>query len=204
MKGKHKPKASIYLNEEVKAELLWFIKHIRESSGILLFEGMDWDPLTECDMSIYCDACLSGMGYWIPELLLGFYAPVPLERRERHIFFFEALCVVAAIRWYCHSMRSDASLTRRLHLVVYTDSQNTVDIFNSLHARPEYNLLLRCSIDDLIAFDVDIRVRHIKGEDNVVADALSRRHFSKATSLCPGLVINFFTPPRDALGEKAS
>ena len=48
--------------------------------------------------------------------------------------------------------------------------------------------------------DIDFRVLHVRGVDNPVADAISRFKNDLAVSLCPGLVIRSFEPPRDALG----
>jgi hypothetical protein len=201
MKGKQNPNAGIYLNNAVKSDLSWFLHHVQHSSGVLLFEGMDWNPYSETDMTIYCDACLEGMGYWIPELLLGFYSPTPIDpSRNGLIFFFEALCVVSALHWYCKTMRADETLTRRLRLSIFTDNLNTVDIFDSMKAIPSHNILLRIAVDFLIDFNVDLRVIHIKGEDNVVADAISRHEFHRAYSLVPFLFISSFQPPREALG----
>ncbi|KIK50139.1 hypothetical protein GYMLUDRAFT_112360, partial [Collybiopsis luxurians FD-317 M1] len=52
MKGKNRPDAPIYLNKAVKDDLTWFINHIRRSQGTLIFDGMDWNPYLECDMTI--------------------------------------------------------------------------------------------------------------------------------------------------------
>jgi hypothetical protein len=205
MRGKSKPYAGIYLNNAIKSDLSWFLSHLEQSSGVWLFEGMDWNPYTETDFTIFCDACLEGMGFWIPELRLGFYSPTPHNVSLKGlIFFFEALCVVSAIHWYCHTMRADRTLTRRLRLTVFTDNLNTVDIFDSLKASPPYNVLLRSAVDLLLAFDVDLRVRHVHGEDNAVADAISRHQFIRARLLVPHIFIQPFLPPRDALGEVSS
>ncbi|KAJ3969353.1 hypothetical protein EV361DRAFT_804009 [Lentinula raphanica] len=200
MRGKSKPNALIYLNEAVKSDLEWFLDHVQRSSGTYLFDGMDWDPHTECNLMIYCDACLTGMGFWIPELLLGFYSATPVERIQRPIFFFEALTVLSALIWYASSTRSDSSLSSRLRLTVFTDNTNTVDIFDSLGARPDYNSILQSAVDELIQHDIGLRVVHIKGEENLVADAISRHDFPKAMQLAPGILIQPFQPPHKPLG----
>ncbi|KAJ3910905.1 hypothetical protein F5877DRAFT_55804, partial [Lentinula edodes] len=201
MKGKTNANASIYLNEAVKDDLRWFIKHITNANGVLLFEGMDWDPLLETNMTIFCDACLDGVAFWIPELLLGFYAPISSSQTTiRPIFFYESLAVVSAVKWFCMTARSDESLKQNLRLTVFTDSSNTVDIFSTLRALPDYNGLLRFVVDELIAASVDIRVLHVPGEQNAVADAISRHDFDRAKQLAPGLSIEFFQPPRVTLG----
>ncbi|KAF7334109.1 RNase H domain-containing protein [Mycena venus] len=120
----------------------------------------------QADITVYCDASLClGMGLWIPELLRGFFSPVPGDPPANTIFFFEALC----------------------HIGATLDNQNTVDIFSSLCATPNYNDLLRTAVDDLIEPNVDVRVLHIKGEDNYIADAISRQHFDNAIERAPGL-----------------
>ncbi|KAE9382548.1 hypothetical protein BT96DRAFT_845376, partial [Gymnopus androsaceus JB14] len=74
-----------------------------------------------------------------PDLLLGFFSPIPCNPPKDTIFFFEALCVLSAVHWYCCTMRADSSLTQRLRLTVFTDNMNTVNIFDSLKAEPSYN-----------------------------------------------------------------
>ena len=73
---------------------------------------------------------------------------------------------------------------------------NTVDMFNSLWCQPEFNPLLRHCIDITIAMGFQVRVLHIPGEANVVADAISRRKFYHAQQLVPGLHLETFQPPQ--------
>ncbi|KAF9067517.1 hypothetical protein BDP27DRAFT_1422808 [Rhodocollybia butyracea] len=200
--GKSMPYAGIYLNKAIKSDLSWYVSHVQLSSGVWLFEGMDWNHCTKTDFTIYCDVCLEGMGFWVPELRLGFYSPMPSHVSLKGlIFFFEALCVVSAIHWYCQTMRADTTLTRHLRLTVFTDNFNTFDIFDSLKASPPYNILLHSAVNFLITFDVDLRVKHVKGEDNTVADAISQHQFIRAYSLVPDILIQPFLPPQEALGE---
>ena len=77
---------------------------------------------------------------------------------------------------------------------------NSVHMFNSCHAKPFYNPLLISSIDVRIRSSLDVHVRHVAGEDNTIADAISRKRFTLALHLIPNLTILSFTPPRDALG----
>ncbi|KAJ7065763.1 hypothetical protein C8F01DRAFT_982327 [Mycena amicta] len=135
------------------------------------------------------------MGFWIPENLLGFHSLVPSDPPSGTIFFFEALCVLSALRWYCSSVLARTTKATRFRLTIYTDNQNTVHIFNTLRATPVYNRLLRAAVDDLTRYNVDLRVLHIPGKDNFVADAISRNRFDDARRFAPGLVICPFAPP---------
>ncbi len=198
--GRHEAYKKLYLNEAVKGDLQWFLHHVEASSGILLFDAIDWDPATKTNLTILCDACMSGMGFWIPELLLGFYAPVPSQPPKDTIFFWEALCVVTALEWFCVTMWADHSLTDRLRVTIKTDNSNLVDLFDSLRALPAYNPLLRTAVDLLLSSDVDLRVLHIPGIENVVADVISHCKFHDAYAYAPGLLIRPFTPPCELLG----
>jgi hypothetical protein len=193
------PEALIYVNKAMKSDLQWFLDHLRLSSGIVIFKSWDWNPRTEQDFTVLCDASLGDMGFWSPQLMQGFYSPVPCETPTNTIFFFEALCVASAIRWFCLTQRQHIS-SSPARLTIFTDNLNTVSIFNSLSATPVYNLILRTAVDNLIKHDVDLRVLHIKGELNTIADAISRRKFPHALTIHPQLTFHNFQPPQEALG----
>ncbi|KAJ6602321.1 hypothetical protein B0H10DRAFT_1746810, partial [Mycena sp. CBHHK59/15] len=85
-------------------------------------------------------------------------------------------------------------------LTIFTDNQNTVQIFSSLAAEPAYNVLLKVAVDLLIQHNIDLRVLYIPGVDNSVADAISRKKFAVAASIVPDLAILPFQPPRCTMG----
>ncbi|SJL14815.1 uncharacterized protein ARMOST_18286 [Armillaria ostoyae] len=198
IQGKTNPFASIALNNAVKDDLIWLANHIEKSDGICCFDSMDWDPIVDATVTILCDACLEGMGFWIPRIACGFVCLTPdLPDGEEVIFFFEALCVCAAIHWVANTLSPEL----RKRVTIFTDNTNTVDIFNSLRATPTYNPILKSAVDMMISQRIDLRVLHIPGPENDVADALSRSQFSKARELVPRLVILPFKPPRDKAHE---
>ncbi|KAJ3738059.1 hypothetical protein EV360DRAFT_90880 [Lentinula raphanica] len=112
------------------------------------------------------------------------------------IFYWEALTVLAAVEWAASLSDRKGSKERPLRLTIRSDSSNSVDIFNSLSALPLYNPILIQTVDILIEHHIDLRVIHIPGSENAVADALSRSDFELAQSLQPGLSIQPFQPPR--------
>ncbi|KAJ7675541.1 hypothetical protein B0H17DRAFT_1207580 [Mycena rosella] len=192
--------AIIYINVAVKQDLFWFIHHVRASPGIFAFHAIDWNPRTEADFSIRCDACPLGMGFWSELLCQGFYSPVPVDAPKDTIFFWEATCVLSALEWFCLAQRKFFPQDRPTRLSIFTDNLNTVQIFSSLAAEPAYNILLKAAVDLLILHHVDLRVLHIPGIENTVADAISRENFIIAYSTVPGLLITQFQPPRCVLG----
>ena len=51
----------------------------------------------------------------------------------------------------------------------------------------------------LLEDKVDLRIFHIPGKDNIIADTLSRYKNRLATLLSLNLIIGTFLPPQDAL-----
>jgi hypothetical protein len=88
------------------------------------------------------------------------------------------------------------------NVVFYCDNTNTVDIFNTLSARPRINPILKEFIDIIVPSHHDFKVIWIPTAENSVADALSRFDIDKACRLVAGLRVNTFEPPRITLGPK--
>lgn len=98
---------------------------------IHLIQQIRWDA-SSADFTLYCDACLEGMGFWWPDKCVGFYSPVPDGLDEEQIFYFEALCVLAALNHVVESQHPPPSS----RILLYTDNDNTVTIFNTLRCLP--------------------------------------------------------------------
>ena len=193
--GKDRPNAEIWVNNVVREDLRWASTHICNSSGVYLLRSVNWDE-HDADRLIYCDACTTGMGFWYPDEPIpdAYYSPVPPNVPTDFIFYYEALCVLSALHHASHS------LTMPSRIMIFTDNSNTVDIFNSLRAQPAYNPILKSAVDILLQSDHQLRVLHVPGEGNSVADAISRQQFNCALSLCPELHISLFQPPQLPLG----
>ena len=119
----------------------------------------------------------------------GLYNPA----KER-ILPYECLCVVSALQYAAESMPPHS------RIVIFTDSDNTVAMFSSLCCLPWYNLLLRYAVDLLLSHDLQLRVLHVPGHLNIIADFISRTHLSNTIYASPGLEILPFEPPPLWLG----
>ena len=196
-----KPLTKLYVNNSIRADLQWAVYHLNRLPGTRVLHSLDWNP-DDADLVAYCDASLDGLGFWFPGLNAGFWSSVPEDPPKDTIFFFEALCVLSAILYSTSFGFSISTLT------IYTDNLNTVQMFNSLSALPAYNEILKAAVDHLM-LDVDnliqLRVIHIPGHLNTVADALSRGALHTVVDSIPDIVINMFSPPliRRELGEDA-
>lgn len=134
------------------------------------------------------------MGFYIPQLHLGFCAPAVDSGEEEFIFFHEALCVLSALTWVDQTFREPQ------RIVIYTDNSNSVDIFNTLAASPRLNPILISACDISLASFHDFKVLFIPGYQNTIADALSRFEIDKAHHIDRQLRIQIFSPPRVTLG----
>ena len=189
LKGRRDSTSLIWVNNSIREDFAWAATILRGSSGVHLLKSVYWE-VNEATLTVFCDACPEGMGFWYPTLNMAFYSPTPFHENPDLIFYFEALCV--------HSALFDAHRRTRTArgglFVIHTDNSNTVDIFSSLRALPPYNHLLKTAVDILNLGNHDMRVLHIPGVDNAVADAISRADFQHAITLVPCLKITKFEP----------
>lgn len=159
-----------------------------------MLDSVEWFPQDNQASTLvaFVDASGLGMGIWFPGEYAGFQAPLPPDGPKDLIFYYEALTVCSAIHL---GVRYG---TKRI--AIYSDNTNSVDMFSSLRAKPEYNRILISAIDIASDHGVLFKVYYIPGVDNVIADSLSRFQNATALLLAPKLSINPFTPPQDALG----
>ena len=205
--GKTRANARIYLNTGIIRELHWLMDYIIAAPPVRILLTASWAPNEARlaglhQLEVFTDASSFGLAYYFPSLHLAYHAPLPANPPSDTIFWFEALAVCSAIHHAADVWARDFS-PKLDRLLVYTDNMNTVHMFSSLHAKPSYNPLLISSINARIHSSLDVRICHVSGDDNNVADAVSRNNFPQAIRLVPDLTILSFTPPRDALGASS-
>lgn len=191
------PHTPVYINARVTRDLRYVASVFARHGGVHLITATAWGP-ADADLIVFCDACLSGMAFWISSLSCGFVADCPSAppTLDDNIFWFEALTVLAALEWV---VRNVSPLPRRL--AIYTDNLNTVQMFDSHRGNAFFDELLLVACEHLLASHVDLRVWHVPGHHNTVADALSRGLFTVALQYAPALRISTFIPPRPTLGD---
>ncbi|KAI0652021.1 hypothetical protein C8Q79DRAFT_898483 [Trametes meyenii] len=206
MAGKTERHAGIFVNTAIVRDLQWLRNHVIAATGVRLLDATVWFPAdlvegSPTDEFALTDASGWGLGVYFPWLKLGLLCERPTRAPSGTIFFFEALAICAAI----HRARAWQRAGRFVHrLGILSDNSNSVAIFNSLRASPPYNPILKSAVDVMLEVDLDVRVDHIPGELNIVADALSRNNVALVHHLVPGITVLPLTPPRDALGAAST
>jgi len=78
IRHKTEPNDLIFVNNAVCEDLSWMAEHMSRSSGIHIVWSLTWE-IRDADIVIFCDACLSGMGFWYPNLNSAFFPAAPLD-----------------------------------------------------------------------------------------------------------------------------
>ncbi|KAF8804743.1 hypothetical protein BYT27DRAFT_7225344 [Phlegmacium glaucopus] len=177
IKGKQNREQQIHINNAIRSDFEWAINHLKSSNSVQILKSLSWTPST-AHFTIYCDVCPDRLGFWYPDSKEGYYAPTPVNVPSNVIFYFESLSPPGS------------------KIVIYTDNSNTVDIFRSYHSLPPYNHLLKDAVDIILCHQYSLRILHVPGEANIIADALPRMKFSVALALEPSLKVFSFHPPR--------
>ena len=173
MGGLFIPNRTVHINATAARDLLWLVQRIHESSGIFLLRSLVWH-IKKSDLVIFTDACLSGFGFWSPQHATAYHGPTLLSRHDDLIFFHEVYAVACAIHWACQRPSLPG------HLVIRTNSMNTIDLFNTLRARHVYNKILKFVVEALMLHKVDMRVEHVSGQHSQIANTLSLGQLHKA------------------------
>ncbi|CAA7267380.1 unnamed protein product [Cyclocybe aegerita] len=126
--GRKDSTSSVWVNNSICKDFHWGRRLLDNSSRVFLLKSLLWD-FDNTTSLVYCDVCPKGMGFWYPNLGLGFYSPTPSHANPELIFYFEALCILSALydAHLCSPPRGDG------HFIIFTDNSNTVDIFESTH-----------------------------------------------------------------------
>jgi hypothetical protein len=163
-------------------------------------ESTSWRP-AGADFVFFCDASLDGLGCYLPATNIGFHTGAPVSAPPGNIFFLEALCVCWAVH-IAHRRRLQGNIA------IFTDNENAVALFNRLYSSfPVYNPILMSTVDILALKDFRIQVLTIPGDENIVADALSRSHLRFLAQHFPEIELSSVeqlpalpSPPRTSLG----
>ncbi|KZP07914.1 hypothetical protein FIBSPDRAFT_699696, partial [Athelia psychrophila] len=106
------------------------------------------------------------------------------------IFFLELVAILCAI-YHAATLPNPPK-----RLLIYTDSLDSVGCLNSLRVSESlHNGPLLAIAGIILRTGIDLRVRHIRGKDNIRADLLSRLLFEDYKLQFPSDHVRLFIPP---------
>jgi len=123
--GKQISRAQVYLNRTVICHFNWLADTIDISDGVHILDTEEWG-ISDADLITYMDVSLTGLGSTALTLKLGFCSSIPAHSPLMTIFYFEAMATASAILW---ASGLEPGIPR---LLIFTDSLNCVEMFNSL------------------------------------------------------------------------
>ncbi|KAK4701324.1 hypothetical protein P7C70_g4906, partial [Phenoliferia sp. Uapishka_3] len=179
---KNLPDLGVYRNKETDAALVSIVEELERGEPLSLLDPAltEWGE-SDADLVVYTDACLrakdnvgtSGLGFWFDYggKRHHYYSRPPL--RYAKIQLAETLTVACAIE--CVLAANFPGVRR---VLIRTDSSAAVFAFDSGAASDTHKLPLRTVVTaaytSLRRAKVDVRVLHVSGYLNDLADRLSR------------------------------
>ena len=156
---------SICLDSEFEAEVQWILSYLSQYNGIQMIPD---SPTLQVPLVV--DSCLTGGGGHFGRHLYFTHYPPFILRRTHSISDLEILNLVVAIRLWAPLLAG--------HIVkVLCDNSAAVSVVQTGRGRAPF--LLACAREIWRAtalFKFELRVAHLPGTDNHLADILSRYH----------------------------
>jgi hypothetical protein len=144
----------------MRRDLSWFIECADKLNGTV---SISKDFIAHIDL--YIDASLTGMGAYFDN---NVYKVKFSEERTENIANLEALNIIMAIRTWGDKFRGR-------NVRVWCDNAAAVAVMNNGRGS---NNIMQCIARNFwlwaSVFDIPVEIQHINGEDNNIADLLSR------------------------------
>jgi hypothetical protein len=194
MSGKVLANKGLFLNAQIHEDLEWLVDVIPAAIGVRFVEAGLWNS-SDADMVVWTDASLKhALSFVYAGNCFVYQLNLPTSGPKIDIFFLELLAILGAV----HHI---SCLHHPPHkLLLFTDSLDSVGVFNSLRAsEPIHNGPLKAAASLVMRSGIDLRVCHIEGKKNIRADLLSRLLFNEYTRLYPSDRVRHFSPPRELL-----
>ena len=168
---KNSHKKCITMDGEFKKDLAWFIRFLPEYNGIVFIDKQKLGG----NETLYIDACLTGMGgVWNDKV---YSTPIfGIPQKFFNITNLEMLNILIALRVWAHQWANKEVLFR-------CDNWAVVQVIQTNRTKDEF---LACCLRNIWLIvskrDIQLKIKHVKGIYNKLADALSRLYSHKLVS----------------------
>ena len=175
LKGTSKKHHHIRLGEAFRSDLLWWHTFLASWNGVAM---MPSPPARGMEVSTDASGSVGCGAWWSPHWLQrkwcqgGHVADLPITQKE--VLPVVLGCAVWGPRWF------------GARVTVHCDNEAAVTVLNSGYSQdPQIMHMLRCLFFIKAHFQIELRVAHIRGAVNVVADAISRDNLGILFSQVP-------------------
>jgi hypothetical protein len=156
----------VTLDQDFKKDIIWFVKHMRDTNGIYLLDQNFGDPII-----IQVDSCETGAGALCQSRAYNYVYKQVLLREQLGICQLECLNALAAIRHWGH-------LFNKRHVCVQSDNAASVVVLQAGRGRDQ---VLQAVAREMwllsVQFQCHVTFEHVSGVSLLpTADALSRMH----------------------------
>ena len=145
---------------EFSQDLNWFLQFLKDFNGTTFFDNKSYDA------SVELDACPTGLGGRWGEVV--YTVPIQASDAMLNIAHTEMLNVLVALRLWRNQWFNKK-------IQICCDNQASVEVLNSGRTRDRTLAAIARNIQLIAALsEIEIKVVHIPGKNNCVADLLSR------------------------------
>jgi len=181
----------IFINSTICSDLSWLADTILKAIGVRFVDSGVWDD-SLTDLTIWTDANLSdafAFTYNNEGFVYRIHSQTP-HTEKVNIFFLELLTILSTIHYVASNFFHPPS-----RLLIFTDSLDSVGVFNSLSASQlMHNGVLPGVAQVILCSGIDLHVQHIEGKQNIKADLLSCLLFNEFHRKFPSICIHLFDP----------
>ena len=156
----HSDKKSIPLDEEFHKDIAWFSKFMVNFNGTTFFDKPD------IQFETFLDASLTGIGGVCGRDI--YHHTIPLFLRNSPIVVLEMFNILVATRLWAFNWANK-------NILIHCDNEAVVTILNSgkskdlTLSRISRNIFMQCA-----SHDIHLKIKHVPGKNNNIADLLSR------------------------------
>jgi hypothetical protein len=158
-----------HVSAEFKKDLLWWKRFLRTYNGVSVIPEIIWSAP---DAVLSTDSCLTGFGGWCGKEFFAGKFPASILSDKHNINTLELLTVMVALKLWSHYLAD-----KRIEIIC--DNMVSVNVLNAGRTKDPMLLAILREITFICAtVNCQVKACHIPGQDNRLADDLSRAHLA--------------------------
>lgn len=155
----------VEVEEELRQDIKWWQAFIEQYNGISMIPEAEW---SEPDALVACDACLEGAGGFYEGRYFHCRFPQFIVDQSIHINGLELLTIIVAFKVW-------GRLLTRKKVLMLCDNLSSVVVSQTGRAKDR---VLQACLRELVytqaRWGFEVRIQHVRGEENRIPDLLSR------------------------------